>query len=832
VPLNRETIIRMFVAALVIGALFLAWPYITKFVGLDAKPSAPPPATTGSPGPASTPTQGTPRPDGPKAPVLKAEPVTGAGAAKTVHLGSDTFEGDYDLALEVDPKGATVRGLTLARARFFRTVADYREPPDQREPMILIDPAAPPAFAISEVRVCLNVNENVDVQFDKATNIGLEGQGATNSELKVGMRAYAYGQPDQAAKQILAFMPSTTSTAPGKPAPMDATAPLCAEGSIAAVGTGSITITTSTPVWSKINLSDVIWKTVQAGPAQAVASVTVKSVAVKKDEADKALFEVRKQYTVFAVTPKDGKKRQSAPPQYQMKMMVKFLSIDSSVQKIVYTLDGPPAMPADPGRGGAPTAIVGKWKGDAVATDPNGNDYRVVPTGLKPGEPLPPVKNLAGPEVAWIAQMDKYFAVVVIPRNSVTTPPGANPHDTFAAGADAVWYSVSTGPTPQAMPQVQLVSRERQPKAGEIVHEYDIYAGPKDDGQLEKMYGPLNLKGLIAWSAPCCGAIPLPYIDLLSRGLMVVLEFFHDILRNYGLAIMLLVVLLRLALHPITRWSTKSMLEMQKLGPKMQEIREKYADDQQKMREEMQKVGGFKAMGGCLPMFLQMPIWIALYTGLYVAIQLRHAAFIPADWLPVGSLFLQDLSAPDMMFHWQAPFFLPGANIDYLGAIIRAIQGFLTGDPGVGLTSINILPVLMGVSMYLQQKFTPQPPSTNPQMQSQKTMMNLMSVFFALMLYSAPAGLNLYIATSTALGLVEQRYIKRRIAHADAVKAAADATAAKPGTPPDDKKPAKAVSAVAGRNKSLGERIQAWVHKKIDQGRQAEDQDAKRRGKK
>lgn len=745
--MNRDTIIRVILAAVLIGAIVFGWPDLMRLLGyapLKPSPTAPtattaataPTATTaatGSAGPVPTGSTGAAKPEGPKAPVLVAVGAAGAEAAKPIRLGSDTALGAYDMALEVDPKGAAVRSLTLSRARFFRTVVDRQEPADEREPMVLIEPGAPPAFTIPEVRVRFK---------------GLDE-------------------------------------------------------------------------WSKIDLSNVVWDLTLASPetpSQAVAKVTV------TDEAGKTLFVVYRQYTVFAVSA-DAASRKTSPPQYQMKMKLKFLSIDPSIEKLAYTLAGPPAMPADLGRGGTPGAVVGKWKGDAVAVDPSGE--LVSPANLKPGEPLPPVKTMAGPEVAWVAEMDKYFAVVVIPRNSGTTPPGVNPHDTFAAGADAAWYPVTTGPTSQAMPHVQLVSRELVPQAGKpIEHEYVVYAGPKDDGLLDRMYGPLNLKGLIAWASPCCG-VPVPGIGFLSRGLVYVLEFFHDLVRNYGLAIMLLVVMLRLALHPITRWSTKSMLEMQKLGPKMQEIREKHADDQQKMREEMQKMGGFKAMGGCLPMFLQMPIWISLYTALYVAIQLRHASFIPADWLPTASLFLQDLSAPDSLVHWQTPLFLPGTDIPMLGYLISGLQGLLVGVPGVGLTSFNILPVLMGVSMYLQQKFAPQPATTNPQMASQRKMMNLMSVFFALMLYSAPAGLNLYIATSTALGLVEQRYIKRRIARMDAEKAAADAVAAKPGAPPDPQATAKAVSAVVGRKKSLGEQLRAWVEKKIEDGRQAQGRDRK-----
>jgi YidC/Oxa1 family membrane protein insertase len=148
----------------------------------------------------------------------------------------------------------------------------------------------------------------------------------------------------------------------------------------------------------------------------------------------------------------------------------------------------------------------------------------------------------------------------------------------------------------------------------------------------------------------------------------------------------------------------------------------------------------------------------------------------------------------------------------------------LTGG-APGITSFNILPILMGISMYLQQKFTPQPPATTPQMAQQRKMMSFMSVFFALILYSAPSGLNLYIATSTFLGVIEQRYIKKRLTEEEKLKEAALAEAEKSGGPA-----AKQVAMVAGRRKSIAERVQAWVQKKVEQGRHAQDPDSRGKG--
>jgi YidC/Oxa1 family membrane protein insertase len=424
--------------------------------------------------------------------------------------------------------------------------------------------------------------------------------------------------------------------------------------------------------------------------------------------------------------------------------------------------------------------------------------------------------------MVWAGEMDKYFAVVMIPQE-----PSVD--GTFAAGAETVWYRQSGAagaPKDQAVPVVRLLSKEQAVVGGApLSNEFAIYSGPKDDGVLSQRYGNLGLTELITWSAPCCGFLPMPGITYLSHGLVLVLEMFYAVVGNWGWAIILLVVMLRAALHPVTRWSTRSMTQMQKMAPKMQEIREKYADDKQKMQEEMQKLGGLKMFGGCLPMLIQMPIWIALYTALGAAIQLRHASFLPASWLPGGSLFLQDLSAPDMFIHWQTAVNLPGLDVPILGLVVGFIQNMMLSTGGAGgLTSFNVLPILLGLSMYLQQKFSPQAPSTNPQAGQQKFMMNFMSIFFAIMLYSAPAGLNLYIATSTFLGVIEQRYLKKRLAEQEKLKAAAlVAGAPEPAA-------AKQVASATGRSKSFSERLRMWVEKKVEQGRKAEREVQRRKG--
>jgi len=547
----------------------------------------------------------------------------------------------------------------------------------------------------------------------------------------------------------------------------------------------------------KVDLSEVVWKVVEADTKQGQAVLAVDI----QDAESKPLLTVRKTFRISAL-PASAEAQGPSPPQYEMRLAVEFVPAGDRVVKVAYVLNGPPGLPMEGGRGSVATAVAGSWAKGSIQVASE------VAKNIKTGEALPATKNVAGPEVAWAGQMDKYFAVVLIPQKP-------SRDGTFAAGAEVAWSRAVHGEQETAMPQVRLLSKEL-PLAGKpLVNDYAVYAGPKDDALLARFYGDLELTKLIQWATPCF-CIPLPGLEYLSKFLVMVLEAFQSVVLNWGIAIILLVLLLRVILHPITRWSTRSMAEMQKLAPKMQEIREKHAGDKEKMQQEMAKIGGFKAFGGCLPMFIQMPIWIALYSALGAAIQLRHAAFLPPDWLPPGSMFLQDLSGPDMLVHWTTPVYLPGADVPLLGWLIGSIQGMLVGGPG-GLTSFNLLPILMGVSMYLQQRLTPTPvAAAGPQAQQQKTMMFFMTIFMALVLYSAPSGLNLYIATSTFLGFFEQRYLKKKMEEARAIKESQAPEEVKAAAP------AKEQSLAASRHQSLLERLRVWADNRARKAKQTE----------
>jgi len=235
-----------------------------------------------------------------------------------------------------------------------------------------------------------------------------------------------------------------------------------------------------------------------------------------------------------------------------------------------------------------------------------------------------------------------------------------------------------------------------------------FYVGPKDQRRLGQIAPNLNLTvdyGFLWWLA-----VPLFYL----------LDWFHSIVGNWGGAIILLTLLVKLVLYPLSAASYRSMANMRRVAPQMKRLQERYADDRQKLSQEMMalyKKEKVNPLGGCLPMLLPMPIFIALYWVLFESVELRHAPFM---------FWIRDLSAMD-------PFF--------------------------------VLPLLMGASMYLQQLMAPA--MGDPM---QQRMMRLMPIMFTVLFLFFPAGLVLYWLVNNLLSLAQQWYVMKQTEEAYAAK--------------------------------------------------------------
>lgn len=215
-----------------------------------------------------------------------------------------------------------------------------------------------------------------------------------------------------------------------------------------------------------------------------------------------------------------------------------------------------------------------------------------------------------------------------------------------------------------------------------------------------------------------------------SKFLFFLMQIFYQFTNSWGFSIIFLTIALRLMLYPLNAWSIKSSVRMQKIAPKISALQEKYKKDPKKAQLEIMalyKESGANPLTGCLPILIQIPFLIGMFDLLKSVFELRGACFIPG-WIP-------NLTAPDVVFSWSYPIFFIG-------------------------TSFHLLPPLLGVVMFLQQKMSSQTPKhatnlTDAQKQ-QRLMGNIMVIFFTVISYHFPSGLNIYWLSSMLLGILQQ----------------------------------------------------------------------------
>lgn len=253
---------------------------------------------------------------------------------------------------------------------------------------------------------------------------------------------------------------------------------------------------------------------------------------------------------------------------------------------------------------------------------------------------------------------------------------------------------------------------------------FQVEPGAEKDFQLRLYFGPKDLQSLDQAGHNLDGAVDYGWFTFLAKPLLVCLNWLYKYVHNYGIAIIIITVLIKLIFWPLTQKSYESMRKMKKIQPKIQQIREKFKDNKEKLNQEL--MGVYKAnkvnpMGGCLPMVLQIPVFFALYRMLNAAVDLRHEPFL---W------WINDLTAPDRLNI--------GFDIPYLGGL-------------------PVLTILMGVSMFLQQKMTPTGGDAR-----QEQIMLLMPVIFTVFFVNFPSGLVLYWFVNNVLSIAQQYWINHR----------------------------------------------------------------------
>jgi YidC/Oxa1 family membrane protein insertase len=304
----------------------------------------------------------------------------------------------------------------------------------------------------------------------------------------------------------------------------------------------------------------------------------------------------------------------------------------------------------------------------------------------------------AQPQVNWTAVDEQYFISAIIPQQLEQAACRVEGFE------DRVTASL-------------VLPQESISPGGQKEYRFLLYLGPKQVELLEKVTGGAGNQDR---PAGLNKAVDYGWLAVLCYPMLWALKFFYRGIHNYGIAIIILTIIIKILLQPLTNKSMKSMKEMSKIKPLMDQIREKYKDDKERLNQEIMnlyKTHKINPLGGCFPMLLQMPIWIALYRMLYSSVELYQAPFIPG--------WIDDLS-------WRDPWF--------------------------------IMPVLLGVTMFVQQKITP---STMDSQQA-KMMLYIMPVFFTFIMLYLPSGLVLYIFVSSLLSIGQQIWMNRKSAEGKA----------------------------------------------------------------
>jgi YidC/Oxa1 family membrane protein insertase len=430
---------------------------------------------------------------------------------------------------------------------------------------------------------------------------------------------------------------------------------------------------------------------------------------------------------------------------YHLVLTLQVTNQDSKPHEVAYRLDGPNGLP-----------IEGAWYASKVQK--SGVGLRDVVYGLshsefemvacselseksEKGEKFR--KNIEGGHFTdehlpvFFGVDSQYFAAALLPDPN-TTAPAIDRAVALRVGEIEEQRKTLTNTS------VRLIGKPVTIEAGKssAPQSYELFAGPKRRTLLAKY----EMQGLVYYG----------WFGWVATPMTQILDFFYLLLRNYGLAVIMLTIVVRLAMFPISRKQAKSAQMMQKIQPEIKEIQKKFAKEPEALRKAQQELfakHNYNPLGGCLPLFIQMPIFIGLYRALQVNVELRDAPLISH-----AVRWCSNLAAPDMLFDWSG--FMPAAVSSGIG-----FPWFLFGIgsmAGLG-PYLNLFP-LVTIALFLIQQKVMMPPAADEQAAQQQKIMKYFMFVMGLMFYKVAAGLCIYFIASTLWGLAERRFLPKTAA--------------------------------------------------------------------
>ncbi|HEX4129125.1 MAG TPA: YidC/Oxa1 family insertase periplasmic-domain containing protein [Pirellulales bacterium] len=409
---------------------------------------------------------------------------------------------------------------------------------------------------------------------------------------------------------------------------------------------------------------------------------------------------------------------------YHLVFTLEIRNIGKEATDVAYRFDGPTGLPTE-----------GSWYTNKIAT--GGSGLRDVVVGQRQGSSVSTHFAAAATiaddkaNIHWqdypvaFAGVDAiYFASAIVPQ-----------HRDLKENWFADTIPVRVGPVSedkykknQTDVTCRLVSQPFSIKPdAPLRHEFLLFAGPKRPSLLEQY----DLTGLVNYG----------WFGFVAEPMLAILHFFYGIIPNYGVAIVLLTVLVRSCMFPISRRQAVNAQKMQELQPEIKRITEKYKNNMEarsKAQQELFRKHNYNPLSGCLPMFLQLPIFIGLYRSLSVDVELRLAPLISES-----VRWCSNLGAPDMLWYWEP----------YLPAYFAAPSGWLG-------PYLNVLPlVTIGLFIWQQKMFMPPPADEQAAMQAK--MMQYMMVFMGVMFFKVASGLCMYFIASSLWGIAERKLLPK-----------------------------------------------------------------------
>lgn len=549
-----------------------------------------------------------------------------------------------------------------------------------------------------------------------------------------------------------------------------------------------------------VRLDDVIWSMREASDASGQAVV----LEAMLRRAGENVLRLRKTYRLAPGNPHIG-------------LSIAVENLSGQPHSVILTETGPCGMAKDDPRieyRRVVTAVVDDDKRISLGDHPLRADVHKLPDR----EMI--LRQKEGQHTLWAALSDKYFTSILAPR----LPAGqAEPY------ARALAQVVAQSPLPENEGddltfRYVLNTNQPLPPGQTTTFDFDIYCGPKSKPYMATLAENAGRDYYAVLSRP---DVSMCTFDLIGKAMLWLITFIHGVVGNYGVAIICLLIVVKSILHPLSKKGQlivqQTQRGMARIKPKLDALQEQYKNDKMKLQEETLKlyrtenVSTTGPIFGCLPMFIQMPIWVALWSMLNTNVDMRHQPFL---W------WIRDLTSPDALIS------LPDSwhfHVPLLGAMM--------GGP---IAALNILPILTVVAMVAQQKISQKltapaqkpPPKLDAEgrpipdpMEQQQKMMPYMFAFMGFMFYNMPSGLSVYMLSNSLLGMVEQyqiRRVLRRMEERGQLPPAGGAGGSPSASPASDKAPTNGSSPTP----SSGPKLPGWLErlqKKAEEARLAQN---------